>query len=221
MKLLDCFSGAGGAARGYQLAGFHVTGVDIVAQPRYAGDVFIQGDALEYLAAHGHEYDAIHASPPCQAFTALRSIHGKTYKDFIPATRLLLDEIGKPYIIENVAGAPLINCIELCGLMFGLKLFRHRKFESNLLLFQPAHMSHRKSGWKSTGNTGVGKRYDDKTVLTVTGHFGGVAEAQKVMEIDWMGQAGLAQAIPPAYTEYIGRQLLRAVTAGSASAAAA
>lgn len=206
-RLLDLYCGGGGAGKGYSMAGFDVTGVDVAPQPRYLYP-FVQADALEYLDAHGREFDAIHASPPCQPFTTLRFIHGREYKDFIPATRSLLDSIGKPYVIENVVGAPLNVSIFLCGTMFGLRLFRHRNFESNVMLFQPQHISHRRQGLRSTGNTGIGARYGPDTILTVTGHFSGVAEAQKVMEIDWLGQAGLAQAIPPAYTEYIGRQLM-------------
>ncbi len=111
-KLLDLFSGAGGATRGYQLAGFYVTGVDIAPQPRYVGEVFVQGDALEYLAAHGHEFDAIHASPPCQSYSTLEAVnrgaaYAEKYPKLVLPLRELLQGIGKPYVIENVPGAGL------------------------------------------------------------------------------------------------------------------
>lgn len=107
MKLLDLFCKAGGAARGYMNAGFHVTGVDIVNQPRYGGDVFIQGDALEYVAAHGSSFDVIHASPPCQAHSDLQKQSKINYVDLIAPTRQILLGLGVPYVIENVEGAPL------------------------------------------------------------------------------------------------------------------
>jgi hypothetical protein len=147
-RLLDLFCGASGAARGYQLAGSHVTGVDLAEQPRYAGDAFIRGDALDYVAAHGREYDAIHASPPCQAYTALRRLHGehRDYPDLVAATRDALRATGRPYVIENVPGAPLLEPAMLCGSMFGLLVRRHRLFESSLLLFSPGRCRHGEFG---------------------------------------------------------------------------
>jgi DNA (cytosine-5)-methyltransferase 1 len=140
-KLLDLFCCGGGAARGYQMAGFHVTGVDIVPQPKYIGDDFHQGDALEFVALHGHEFDAIHASPPCQAFCSLKHMPNQcVHENLIPQTRAALIATGKPYVIENVPGAPLIDAITLCGTMFGLRtecgaeLRRHRRFETNWFL---------------------------------------------------------------------------------------
>jgi site-specific DNA-cytosine methylase len=106
VKLLDLFSGAGGAAKGYQRAGFHVTGVDLNPQPRYCGDEFHQGDALAFLRKYGHEFDAIHAIPPCQAYTALKTMYNaKAHIDLIPATRRALKRSGRPWVIENVTGA--------------------------------------------------------------------------------------------------------------------
>jgi DNA (cytosine-5)-methyltransferase 1 len=139
-RALDLFSGAGGAARGLQLAGFHVTGVDIRPQPRYAGDVFIHGDALE-VSLDG--YDFIHASPPCQAHTAMKTMpDAKEHPDLIPATRSRLVASGLPYVIENVVGAPLISPILLCGTMFDLgckdaELRRHRLFECSFPMLVP------------------------------------------------------------------------------------
>lgn len=132
-RLLDLFCGAGGCAKGYQRAGFHVTGVDIKPQPRYCGDEFHQADALEYLAAHGREFDAIHASPPCQRYTMAQNAakNADAHPDLVDPVRDLLLSTRKPWIIENVVGAPLKNPAVLCGLSFGLKVRRHRLFETS------------------------------------------------------------------------------------------
>lgn len=209
-RLLDLFCGAGGAARGYQLAGFHVTGVDLAPQPRYAGDAFIQGDALEYCHAHGHEYDVIHASPPCQQYsvsTAPLRNAGKAYPDLVAATRDALLETAKHYVIENVVGAPLRAPAMLCGTMFGLRVYRHRLFESSITLFAPGHGKHK---WPTTSHVRPRKaNYLAGThFVCVFGNIGG-GYAGSAMGIDWMTGRELSQAIPPAYTEWIGRQLLR------------
>jgi DNA (cytosine-5)-methyltransferase 1 len=209
-RLLDLFCGAGGCSVGYHRAGFtDIVGVDIRPQPRYPF-AFVQGDALEYVAAHGREFDAIHASPPCQRYSVATKVQGRSgsHPDSVPPCRELLDASGKPWVMENVVGAPLLNAIELCGTMFGLQVFRHRLFESNVFLFQPAHRKHR----GTTNSHRWGKhRYDDMSggYLTVCG--GGnckVATARKAMGIGWMTKAELNQAIPPAYTEFVGKQLL-------------
>jgi DNA (cytosine-5)-methyltransferase 1 len=150
MRLLDLFCGAGGAAMGYYRAGYtEIVGVDIHPQKRYPF-TFVQGDALEYLAAHGHEFDLIHASPPCQAYSRARMLQGNDHPDLVGPTRELLIASGKPYIIENVVGAPLINPIRLTGTMFGLLTVRPRLFESNLpipmLLEPPFAGKHAKMG---------------------------------------------------------------------------
>lgn len=207
-RLLDAFSGAGGAGRGYQMAGFHVTGVDIKPQPRYAGDEFVQGDALAYIREHGHEFDAIHASPPCQAYSPLSYRWGENdYADLVDATRAALKETGLPYAIENVMRAPLYQSLVLCGSMFdGLRVIRHRRFECNPpLWFPPFSCSHPKGAVGRRGHLG------DREWMTVTGHFSDIEKARAAMGIDWMSQDELAQAIPPAYTEFVGRHLLHAV----------
>ena len=210
--LLDLFCGGGGAARGYYEAGFDVVGVDKNPQPRYPFR-FVCDDALEYLAAHGGEYDAIHASPPCQAFTAgknSRPEKGFNHPQLIVPVRDILQGIGKPYIIENVVGAPLDAPIMLCGTMFGLALFRHRLFESNCFLMQPPHEKH-------TGRIGfngfccVAGHGDAGKNVRVPADHRTKAAWEKSMGIDWMHKPELAQAIPPVYTRFLGRQLREAL----------
>lgn len=210
-RLLDLFSGAGGAARGYQLAGFHVTGVDINPQPRYAGDVFVQGDALEYVRAHGHEYDAIHASPPCQAYSAATpKEHG--HADLYGPTRAALIATGLPYAIENVIGAPYASGVVLCGSMFGLTadgewIQRHRNFETSWFVFQP-DCAHPKS---PRAVLVTGHSFGSRTRDLRHSRQGPFELAQRLMGIDWMNRKELTQAIPPAYTEWIGQQLIRVI----------
>lgn len=144
-RLLDLFSGAGGSARGYQMAGSHVTGVDNRPQPHYCGDAFILADALEYVAEHGWEYDAIHASPPCQAYSIMNNLpwfRGRVYPLLILPVIELLETLDKPYVLENVMGARYgakglakrgleshgLKAGWLCGGMFGLRFYRHRLF---------------------------------------------------------------------------------------------
>ena len=208
------------------MAGFHVTGVDHVPQPRYAGDRFIQADALEYLRDHGHEYeyDAIHASPPCQAFTDLRFMPtAREHPDLLTPTRDLLAQRGVPYVIENVESAPMRGAfITLCGTAFGLgtgdaELRRHRRFELGgfWLLAPPC----RHSRPRTIGVYG-GHGRDRRRVVGVYGQSGGrsartgtqgfsLAARREAMGIDWMTGIELSQAIPPAYTCLIGHQLRR------------
>ncbi len=210
MKLLDLFCGAGGCAMGYSRAGFDVVGVDLAPQPNYPFE-FHQGDALEYLAAHGAEFDVIHASPPCQAFSVSTAVHGKAgrskHKNLIPSTRQLLVDAGRPYIIENVNGAPLARgSIMLCGMMFGLRVLRHRLFETRDFLFSPPHPRHPKGML-----TNSHRAYDrgESPYVCVVGHNFSRPEGEKAMGIDWMrSRRELSQAIPPAYTEYLGKQLI-------------
>lgn len=224
-RLLDLFCCAGGATRGYQLAGFHVTGVDIRPQPRYCGDVFHQADALTFPL---DGFDVIHASPPCQAHTALNTMpNAKQHPDLIPATRKRLTNWGGLWVIENVPGAPLINPLLLCGTMFGLRtadgkaeLWRHRGFESSAVLWSPGCCMHRESSAVIGIYGGHGR--DRRRVVTVTGHAGGSSKRDgtrqfstqarsEAMGIDWMTGTELSQAIPPAYTEWIGRRILEAL----------
>lgn len=204
MRMLDLYCGAGGAARGYQLAGWHVTGVDHRPQPRYAGDRFIEADALEYLAKHGTEYDAIHASPPCHDHSTLSARTGKDGTGLLlAATRELLDQTGQPYVIENVPGAPMRPDIILCGEMFGLRTIRHRWFElGGWWTLCPMHPPH-------TARTSSRKRLEDWLAglhVSVTGDVGTYVGRQ-AMGIDWMTGAELSQAVPPPYTHWIGHRL--------------
>ncbi|MDJ0010122.1 DNA methylase [Gordonia alkanivorans] len=210
-RLLDLFCCSGGATRGYQNAGFHVTGVDIEPQPNYCGDDFIQADALDYLVGHGMNFDAIHASPPCQASTALTkgTNKGREYPQLIPATRALLAYYRVPTVIENVQGADIRKDVVLCGEMFGLSVIRHRLFEiNNAVVPQPAHKPHRGrvAGYRH------GTWYDGPyfAVYGDGGGKGSVAQWQQAMGIDWTNvRKEIAESIPPAYAEYIGRHLIQ------------
>lgn len=202
-KGLDLYCGAGGSSQGYVDAGFVMTGVDTLPQKHYPFE-FIQADALAYVAAHGHEYDAIFASPPCQCYSRTRTIHpGSTYPDLVELTRAALVATGKPWVIENVPGAPLRWPIMLCGTMFGLPLYRHRLFESSHLLLAPTHGDHPERCPQ------VGRGASPGGFMIIAGHFANIPQARRCMGIDWMTRSELAQAIPPAYTEHIGRQMVR------------
>lgn len=212
-ELLDLYSGAGGAARGWQRAGFRVTGVDINPQPNYCGDEFHQGDALEFLAMHGHRFAAVHPSPPCQWSCNLTkgTNNGREYLNLIPATRAALAKLDVPTVIENVPGSDLRRDLTLCGEMFGLDVMRHRYFEvDGFDVTQPAHIPHRGrvAGFRH-GEWFEGPYF---AVYGDGGGKGSVAQWQKAMDIDWTDvRIEIAEAVPPAYTEFIGRQLLRAL----------
>ena len=209
MRILDLFCKAGGASVGYSRAGFEVVGVDIAKQKRYPFE-FIKADAIEVLNDAGFisRFDAIVASPPCQTHSItqhLRNAQGKTTdkSDLIPETRAGLISSGLPYIIENVPGAPLINPVQLCGSSFGLKVRRHRRFESNIQLVGSS-CDHKKQG-RPVGI--YGSMRDDipkggKTADTMD-------QAREAMGVDWMIWKELVEAIPPAYTEFLGKQLFK------------
>jgi DNA (cytosine-5)-methyltransferase 1 len=207
-RALDCFCGAGGATKGLQMAGFHVTGVDNRPQPRYCGDAFILGDALE-VPLEG--YDFIWASPPCQAFTALKTMHNaKPHPDLLTPMRGRLADFSFPWVMENVPNAPLAKgSVMLCGTMFSLgipaanaELRRHRWFEANFPLLTPScqHSAGRVCG--VYGGHGRDRR------RTKDGMFN-TRERKEAMAIDWMKDAELSQAIPPAYSHFIGKQAIQ------------
>ncbi len=207
-KLLDLFCGAGGAGMGYARAGFEVVGVDIAPQPRYPFE-FHQADALDFLREHAAEFDAIHASPPCQGYSVCRFLPqnaGKSYALLIDAIRAELKIFGKPYVIENVSGAPLETPVILEGRMFGLKVLRKRLFECSPFLLAPPIPPLKKE--KHTADISEFER-GQYGFVGVYGQRFSVPVARAAMEIDWMTRAELAQAIPPAYTEFIGTQLMR------------
>lgn len=198
LKLLDLFCGAGGASMGYKQAGFdHIVGIDSKKQKRYPFH-FIQADALEYLKKYGSCFDVIHASPPCQAYAATKVLHDTIHPEYIEELRELLVKVGKPYIIENVVGAPLRSPLMLCGTMFNLKVYRHRLFETSFSIEAPEHPPH------TTRATSMGRGPRDAEFMTIVGHFSGVPQARLAMDIPWMVRDELAQAIPPAYAKYIG-----------------
>jgi DNA (cytosine-5)-methyltransferase 1 len=206
-KLLDAFCGEGGCSMGYKLAGFEVTGVDITEQKRYPF-AFVKGDALEYMKAHGKDFDVIHASPPCKAFTktgwALHFGYHANHKDLLTPARIILESLGVPYVIENVPGAPLRADFMLCGSQFGLGVRRHRLFETSPRLFSMiapcAHNTVDASPHGHPRRAGEGATWGP------------------AMGIDWMSTAGLAQAIPPAFTKYIGEKLIAVLESGFTSA---
>jgi DNA (cytosine-5)-methyltransferase 1 len=205
LRLLDLFCCQGGAGEGYRRAGFDITGVDIEPQPRNPHR-FIQADALAFLAEHGHKFDAIHASPPCQAFTKAQRLQANEHPNLIAPVRVTLRRLGVPYVIENVEGAPLIDPIMLCGTMFGLRLYRHRLFECSFPVAEPLHGQH----WLR--QVKMGRKAGPQDILQPVGNFTGVDEARDAMGMPWANRDGLREAVPPAYTEHIGGYLLAAVT---------
>jgi SAM-dependent methyltransferase len=240
-RLLDLCCGVGGASVGYERAGWDVTGVDLKPQPHYGGTAFVQADAIEYLEAHIHEFDAVHASFPCQGYSIATPTWAKVEKaedwyrtDLIPACREICDEYGMPLVMENVMRAerdyrhpglvsntygqdlgpefdgtseqmllPVQRPITLCGEQFGLQVIRHRVFEVGEMVSPLPHVPHR-GGVK------------DGTYITVAGHgsdntkgHSSVRAWQFAMGMPWaMTRHELAEAIPPAYTLYLGRQML-------------
>jgi DNA (cytosine-5)-methyltransferase 1 len=211
-RLLDLFCCAGGAGVGYARAGFEIVGVDITPQPNYPFS-FIQSDALKLDPGFIKSFDAIHASPPCQSYSDLakRNRNADEWPRLIEPVREMLVQTGLPYIIENVDGAPLLNPVVLCGTMFpGLRVLRHRLFEANFEIVPPAHRKHPRVHTFDKRKSHFGKTNEWKDFVQVTG--GGnctLAAAREAMGIDWMTKGEINESIPPAYTEFIGRQLLR------------
>lgn len=240
-QLLDLFSGAGGCARGYQRAGFYVVGVDHKPQPRYAGDEFYEADALavlDFLLAGNEwrgyvlaDFDAIHASPPCQAHSAMRTMpNARQHADCLPATRSLLIASGLPYVIENVVGAPMAGAVVICGAALGMgtsthDLARHRLFETNFPLLVPPcshgarpvigfYGDHVRDARRLPGEA------DRRLPDMATDRAGKLAYGRDAMGIDWMEWEELTQAIPPVYTEHVGSYLLAEINARASRQAA-
>jgi len=210
-RILDLFCCAGGVAMGYSRAGFDIVGVDINPQPRFPFD-FIQADVLMLDMEFIKSFDAIHASPPCQSYSDLAKRNGNAHEwpRLVEPVREILTKSGKPFVIENVEGAPLINPTILCGTMFkGLRVLRHRLFETNFPITTPPHGKHPICHTFDKRKRQYGKTDEMVDFVSVTG--GGnctVRAASDAMGIDWMTKNELNEAIPPAYTEHIGKQLM-------------
>ena len=204
MRLLDLFCGAGGAAMGYQRAGFEVVGVDINPQPHYPFE-FHQADALAYPL---DGFDVIHASPPCQRYSTMTKRHAgcpESHPDLIGDVRDRILPYGQEIVIENVPGAPLApGSLMLCGSMFGLKLRRHRLFECSRLMLPPRDCDHSTPVVGVYGHPGGSSKRDGRS-------FGSTADWREAMGIDWMTTKEMAESIPPAYTEWIGTRLMEII----------
>ena len=201
-KLLDLFCGAGGCSVGYHRAGFDVVGVDIKPQPRYPYK-FVQADAMTFPL---DGFDVVHASPPCQAYTVSAQSQrnaGKVYPDLLRETRELLEANGAPWVIENVPGAPMRADFRLCGCFFDLELRRERWFETSwngFALLPPHRHTHPVPSVVGYGTP--------TWVREKLGYNPTIQQYRASMGIDWMNRNELSQAIPPAYTEFIGKQLI-------------
>lgn len=228
-KVLDLYCKAGGAAMGYSRAGFEVVGVDINPQPNYPFP-FVQADALKVLGGaimwyptyRGERvkealtlegFDAIHASPPCQRYSSLSAGREGQYPDLYGATRDALSATGKPWIIENVMGAPYDSGIVLCGSMFDLVVRRHRNFETSWLILNGLHCDHKKQGRPITVTGYLSDsmiNHWDETKHSLKGYR---REWPQYMGMEWATPQEATQAIPPAYTEYIGERLMEYLVA--------
>jgi DNA (cytosine-5)-methyltransferase 1 len=206
-RALDLFCGAGGATKGLQRAGFHVTGVDIAPQPRYCGDAFIQADAMTmdpYKIRKAYRF--VWGSPPCQDYSIASKCRPKLagrYPRLIDDTRALMEATALDWVIENVYLSPLKG-VMLCGAMFGFPLYRHRLFESNLHLWMPEHPRH-------TVKCSRAGHWKPGTYVSVAGCCAPIKMAREAMDIDWMNRHELAESIPPYFSEFIGRQIIEAL----------
>ena len=221
-RLLDLFCGAGGAAVGYHRAGFEVVGVDIAPQKHYPFE-FRQADALTFPL---DGFDVIHASPPCQANSVSRHMVGalrwRTTPNLVTPMYERLGASSLPWVIENVVGAPMADAMQLCGSMFDLPTIRHRWFASSHLLFAPCHCHHADYLVEVIGGKvrGIGAYRNPVSFITPAGYTQRreaaltKADAQRALGIDWMTIPEMCESIPPAYTEWIGLQLLAALDAG-------
>jgi DNA (cytosine-5)-methyltransferase 1 len=207
-RLLDLFCCQGGASQGYRDAGFDVIGVDLDPQPKYAAhfgaDRFVQADALEYLVEHGHEFAAIHASPPCQGYSLTQRIQRRAHPMLIDKVRDLMRWIGVPYVIENVRAArwAMIDPVELCGCAFGLHTYRPRLFESSFPVEVPPCLPH-------TGVTvKMGRPVAPGDYYHAVGNYNGGRYVREDMGVPWMNRDGVRECIPPVYARHVGAHLL-------------
>lgn len=223
-NLLDLYCCQGGASQGYEDAGYEVFGSDIAAQPRYRG-WFHQGDALDVLrrlirgegitftrsrngvvetrVMHLSDFDAIHASPPCQLHSKTHRIMKSDFPALIGPTRELLEQTGLPWIIENVEDAlpEMRDPIMLCGETFGIETYRHRLFETSFPIDEPEHPKH------VAKVTKMGRRPIEGQYMHIVGNFTAVDKGREVMGMPWANRDGLREAIPPVYAEYVGRRI--------------
>lgn len=222
MRIADLCCGAGGAAMGLHQAfpDAEIVGVDIRPEPRYPF-AFVQGDALEFDLSG---FDFAWTSPPCQEHTSLRSVARRIgpapahHKDILGPMRQKLEAWGGPWIMENVVGAPLRFSAELCGLTFGLRVYRHRRFESPFMLFAPPHQQHRLLSLSHRAPTGKSRKeayMAGEAFASVTGHAGSYAGPG--MGIDWMTGDELSESIPPAFSRYLAQFIPLPTAARSAS----
>jgi DNA (cytosine-5)-methyltransferase 1 len=212
-EALDLYCGAGGCTRGLQRAGFRVTGIDAKHQPRYIGDSFIQKNVLDVQPEYIRHFDFVIASPPCQRYVPMAN--NGNHPDLIDRTRNLLQQADVPFVIENVMSAPIPRWIVLCGTMFpSLRVIRHRKFETHGFKLQQLYHINR---WEHPPVYSFDRRErrlqgldpdDEDTYITVAGNNASLAAMSNAMGIHWMTRPEIAQAIPPVYTTYIGRQFL-------------
>lgn len=211
IKALDLFCSAGGATKGLQRAGFHVTGVDINPQPRYCGEVFVQADAMTFPL---EGFDFIWASPPCQLYTVAgrnQRRDGKQYPDLVDPIRQRLIASGIPFVIENVPGAPLRIDLVLCGSHFDLPIVRHRLFEATFPV-PPFRKCHHDPEALTICGHGTPSWMRQKRIRMGLHPNASVDMKREAMECPWMNRAELAQAIPPAYSEYIAQRFLASVS---------
>lgn len=217
-RALILFGGHGGAARGFELAGYDAYCVDLAPSPRnpypvHTGDAIavmealLRGAGVVFRRADGYDvtriledFDMICAHPPCQAFSQAQRIRGNDHPDLISATRALLRETGLPYIIENVVGAPLEDPVMICGPMVGVDMYRHRLFETSFPVQVPPHAPHTHPQVK------MGRSPRNGEWIQAVGNFAGVAEARRVMGCPWMNRDGLRLTVPPAYITFIVNQ---------------
>lgn len=206
--MIDLFCCQGGASAGYNAAGFNILGVDLDPQSRYPFP-FVQADAIEFAWRFACHFAAAAASPPCQRYTLAQRIQNNDHPDLIKPTREALLTSGRPYVIENVPGArdELLNPVELCGTMFGLRTYRHRLFEPSpgLTLTPPAHPSHEVPLRK------MGRALQPGDYYHAVGNFSGVSTIRRDMGVFWMSRDGIRECIPPDYAHHLGRQLIAAL----------
>ncbi len=215
LRLLDLYCCQGGAAKGYDDAGFDVTGVDKDPQPRYPFR-FVQAGAIAFVLEHGAEFDFIHASPPCQFDSDCQRIQGNTHPDLIAPTRAALEATGRPWVIENVGGAvpKLRDPVMLCGTMFHLATYRHRFLEvsGGFTLPQPWHPEH------TVPQAKMGRPVPPGHYGQFVGNFSGVDHARRVMGVPWMNRDGIRECIPPAYARWTGTHARYSLLAGAVAA---